>query len=445
MKKLLLILLCPILLLTSCSKSGINPQSMEDVIVDKKWWDTTDEDGMLLTEEGDFYYLQVCQQDSLMGTWIIDGDLIKLRFYVNSIEYTALIGAVTSYTDTELKINAETNDPNLQGNYVFTTEFTQECTYIPDNAFERCLIALGYDDELDNYVNTKNIIDIKHLSLFNLNMNGTVSNYEITDLTGIESFINLETLLLSDTTNLWKNTSSGNDDIYHKVSSLDLTHNPKLRALSIGSRSTLTSLDLSNNPLLTHLSASPNNGGGSIFTDLDLSNNPLLSHLSLTNSVAFNLDISNNLLLKKLRLRNCISINLENVNSLKHIDVSSTTNLNLNIENKIELECLHIRDCNIANLNLSSCENLKELVLRELPSLVKLDMRNGNNLNMTGVASYGVPTIYIQNSPTLSCISVDDGTLWESYNNNGEGFLTFQGTSIWFMIPQNCIFSDNCQ
>ncbi len=439
MKKLLLILLCPILLLTSCSKSGVTPQTMEDTIIGKKWWDISEENGMLLTEEGDFYYLEVCKEDSLMGTWIIDGDLIKLRFYVNSIEYTLLIGEVTSYTDTELRIKAETNDPNLHANYVFTTEFLQECTYIPDNAFERCLIALGYDDVLDNYVNTKNIIDIKHLNLVDLsNTNGSSSDYEIADLTGIEYFINLETLLLSDTTNLWI-YSAEDVYIYHKVNSLDLTQNTKLRTLSIGN-STLTSLDLSNNPLLSHLSGSSN------FTDLDLSNNPLISHLALINSVDFNLDISNNILLKKLRLRNCISLNLENVNSLKHIDVTSITNLDLNIENKIELECLHIRDCNISDLKLSSCENLKELILREIPSLVKLDMRNGNNSNMTGVTYYGGPQIYIQNCIALTCISVDDGTLWESHNNNGEGFLTSsQGTSIWFMIPQNCIFSDNCQ
>lgn len=437
MKNLLLILLCPILLLTSCSKSDVTPQTMEDVIVGKKWWDVSEEDGILLSEGGDFYYLQVCKEDSLMGSWIIDEGLIKLRFYVNSIEYTALIGEVTSYTDTELKIKAETNDPNLQANYVFTTDFTQECTYIPDNAFERCLISLGYDDVLDNYVNTRNIIDIKHLSLFNFAVWST--DYEITDLTGIEAFINLETLLLSDTTNLWVYNWE-DDDLHHKVSTVDLTHNPKLRTLSIGN-STLTSLNLSNNPLLSHLSGSCN------ITNLNLSNNPLLNHLSLINSADFNLDVSSNLLLKRLRLSNCISIDLENLNLLKHIDVTSTTNLDLNIENKIELECLIIRHCNISDsdLNLSSCENLKELILYEIPNLVELDMRNGNNWNMTGVTHYGGPTIYIQNCTLLSCISVDDETLWEFFNDNGHGYLTSsQGPDIWFSIPQNCILSDNC-
>ena len=103
MKKLLLILLCSFLLLNSCSKSDVTPQSMEEILLGKEWWFIPDEEGMLLTEEGNFYYLQLCHQDSLLGTWIIDGDLIKLR--ANSIEYT--FGEVTSYSDTELKIKVQ--------------------------------------------------------------------------------------------------------------------------------------------------------------------------------------------------------------------------------------------------------------------------------------------------------------------------------------------------
>jgi len=242
MKKLLLILLTPILLLTSCSKSDVTPQTMEDVIVGKKWWDTTDEEGMLLSEEGKMYYIQVCQEDSLMGDWIIEEDLIKLRFYVNSIEYTALVAEVTSYTDTELRVKVETNDTNLQANYVLTTEFTEilgctdstaanynqlancddgscipfingctdslalnydslanmddgSCafqgthTYIPDDVFESELIAMGYDDMMNDYALTSTIESITSIGFGLCSSDGT--EQAPIDFTGIEAFSNL--------------------------------------------------------------------------------------------------------------------------------------------------------------------------------------------------------------------------------------------------------------
>ena len=322
MKKLLFILFAPIVLLTSCSKSGVTPLSMEDVIVDKKWWDTTDEDGMLLTEEGDFYYLQLCRQDSLLGTWIIDGDLIKLRFYDNSIEYTALIGEVTSYTNTELKIKAQTNDTNLQANYIFTTEFIEiigctdstaanynlsancddnSCitiingctdslalnynplanidngycayqgthTYIPDDKFEQALINLGYDNILDNYILSANINTITILDV-----GGQVDNWNlgISDLTGIEDFASLTNLKCSN----------------NPLTSLNLSNNTALTYLACGETS-LTGLDLSSNTALTYLYC-----GMSPITNLNLSQNTALTHLSCQSTLLINLDLSNN-------------------------------------------------------------------------------------------------------------------------------------------------------
>ena len=75
------------------------------------------------------------------------------------------------------------------GNYVFTTEYVEECTYVPDDAFERYLIDLGYDDKLDDFVKTENLIDVTSLKLFE-------SSSVINDLTGIEGFKSLEILLI---------------------------------------------------------------------------------------------------------------------------------------------------------------------------------------------------------------------------------------------------------
>ena len=58
-------------------------------------------------------------------------------------------------------------------------------TYVPNDNFEQALIDLGYDDVLDDYVVTDSINSVTVLN---------VSNDSISDLTGIEDFIALESL-----------------------------------------------------------------------------------------------------------------------------------------------------------------------------------------------------------------------------------------------------------
>ena len=55
-------------------------------------------------------------------------------------------------------------------------------TYVPDDNFEQELINLGYDSVLDDSVLTSSIDTITYLN---------VSYKQISDLTGIEDFINL--------------------------------------------------------------------------------------------------------------------------------------------------------------------------------------------------------------------------------------------------------------
>ena len=65
-----------------------------------------------------------------------------------------------------------------------------QSTYIPDDVFEQTLIDLGYDSgALNNYVETAILDKITYLD---------ISNKKIKDLTGIEGFINLQTLIYDD-------------------------------------------------------------------------------------------------------------------------------------------------------------------------------------------------------------------------------------------------------
>ena len=91
-------------------------------------------------------------------------------------------------------------------------------TYVPDDSFEKRLINLGYDNVLDNYVLTDEIINVTSLEVDNFSVN----SQKIQDLTGIEDFAALEYLYcqsnwiteldLSNNLNL-KNLSCNNNDL----------------------------------------------------------------------------------------------------------------------------------------------------------------------------------------------------------------------------------------
>ena len=121
--------------------------------------------------------------------------------------------------------------------------FSQQ-TYVPDDDFEQYLINEGYDNVLDDYVQTSAIdtISVLYLGFF-------ISN--ISDLTGLEDFTLLKTL-------------------------------------SIGANLNLTTLDVSHNTLLEHLSCSGNN-----LTTLDITANTSLIYLDCSDNQLTSLDLRN--------------------------------------------------------------------------------------------------------------------------------------------------------
>ena len=80
---------------------------------------------------------------------------------------------------------------------------------MPDNNFEQALIFFGYDDILDDSVNTNQIKFVE-----NLNLTSWISD-SISDLTGIEDFENLKYL-----------------QVYNQLlTELDLSNNTQLTTL----------------------------------------------------------------------------------------------------------------------------------------------------------------------------------------------------------------------
>ena len=191
-------------------------------------------------------------------------------------------------------------------------------TAIPDKNFEQALIDLGYDDLIDGYVLKSGVKNCKELD---------VSQKLISDLTGIESFINLKVLNCSSnqltTLDVSNNTAltylncsynlafKGFDSYY--ITTLDVSNNTSLTYLRCDGNK-LSALDVSNNTALEELICSANQ-----LTTLDVSNNTALTGLACNINKLTTLDVSNNIFLKILV---CSS------NQLTTLDVSNNTVLN---------------------------------------------------------------------------------------------------------------------
>ena len=145
-------------------------------------------------------------------------------------------------------------------------------TYVPDGNFEAYLEQNGMGDGiLNDSVLTANIINVTLL---------TLGNQSISDLTGIEDFVNLETLWCSQ--NLLTNGADG-------YGYLDLSNNTKLKEVECYENN-LTSLNVNNLSLLEELMCDNN-----YLTSLDLSDNTLLKNLESDNNLLNELDLSLNI------------------------------------------------------------------------------------------------------------------------------------------------------
>jgi Leucine-rich repeat (LRR) protein len=247
---------------------------------------------------------------------------------------------------------------NWSGAKDVTASFNVSCgqpdvtyTQIPDSNFEQKLIDLG----IDTGVSDGKVLTSKISNLTSLNVSGN----KISDLTGIQEFLALETLDVSN----------------NSLTTLDISKNTKLRNLT--SRiNKLTSLDTSNNLLLNKL-ISDNNS----LATIDISKNVSLDTLQIGFNKLTVLDVVNNINLKQLTFE---------ANQVKTIDASKNTKLTYLICNNNLLKSLDISK-NTSLIYFICDDN----------NLSYLNLKNGNNTLLDNV-------IYLKNNPNLTCIQVDD-------------------------------------
>jgi hypothetical protein len=259
------------------------------------------------------------------------------------------------------------------------SSFAQQYTAIPDANFEKKLIALGIDDVEDKQVLTSKINAISSLD---------VSSSSITDLTGIQDFINLTSL-----------KCGGN-----QLTNLDVSFNGALDQLFC-SFNNLISLNVSKNTELKILECSANQ-----LTDLDISKNIYLNELYCGANQLSSLDVSKNTALKKLacsynRLTN---LNLKNgnnsiLNTLEELDDF------FNFKNNPNLTCIQVDDENYSNANWAT--------IKDDTAVYSTDC------SILGTESHDFNEIAIYPIPTNGVLHIDNIVIEEASIYNALGSL----------------------
>ena len=305
----------------------------------------------------------------------------------------ALYGS--TYPALDLAGNSRIEDTTIDlGAYEYSTGCTDIIT-IPDANFETAL--LNHDPVIDT--NGDGLICRDEAEAFTGRIVSSVKN--ISDLTGIEAFINITELFvggnslssidLSQNTALTTLYCQGNN-----LSSIDISHNTALRLFSCEANQ-ITSLDLSANTQLENLRCSNNQ-----LSALDVSDLSSLGTLGCYNNQITNIDLSNNGDLRVLTISG---------NSLTTLDVSANTLLsdlncsfnqltNLDLSNNLYLRKLQVTETSLTNLDLSLNTYLEELFCNN-NQLATLNIANGNNANIS--------IFRADNNPDLICIKIDAG------------------------------------
>lgn len=245
-----------------------------------------------------------------------------------------------------LSIDSEPFDVLIDDIQVYDPNAIQY-TSIPDLNFENKLIALGIDSGIpDGKVETSKIQSVTSLD---------ISYSEIKNITGIEDFTSLTSLICND----------------NEINVLNISKNTKLQYLDCSSTMVYL-LDFSNNPELTHINVSKN----PYVTKIDVSNNLKLTNLNCSTTSISRLDVSKNTKLTALNCKQIYIMDLdlsyntaltsldcsENYNSLTTLNLKNGNNSNFipansNFTNNAYLTCITVDNQNYSNDNWSSLKD----------------------------------------------------------------------------------------
>lgn len=252
--------------------------------------------------------------------------------------------------------------------------FSLDCTAtttIPDANFEQAIIDLGYDrGPINGKIFTGNVSSLSSLIL---------SNKEISDLTGIEAFVNLELLSVRN----------------NNLTNIDLSSNTKLTNITLDNNQ-LTTFNANSNLNLVYLSCNDN-----LLTSIDIKQNTLLDSFWGNNNKLVDLDFSKNPNLRILEAKNNLLTNLNITASekIERVDIAENKLTILNLFSNKKLERLHADDNAITSLDVRLNTDLTRLTIKN-NKLHSLSAKNGFNSNMYTFETTG--------NSNLFCIEVDN-------------------------------------
>jgi len=197
------------------------------------------------------------------------------------------------------------SDDNSNDDSINNSPDTVEKTAIPDVVFEQYLVDNSIDDVVDGEVTTASLASVVTVILDNLN---------ITNLTGIEDFVNLDNLWLQNT----------------NLTNLNVSNNVLLKFLYFDNNN-ISNIDVSRLNSLEKLSFINNN-----VQSINVSANPNLQILEISGNNILNLDVSSNSDLFTLKTSNnpltCIQVNPEQLNNIP-------INWEIDIDDEYSLDC----------------------------------------------------------------------------------------------------------
>lgn len=268
-----------------------------------------------------------------------------------------------------------------------------------------------------------------------------IANSNITDLTGIQNFINLEVL----------------DCSFNHLSSIDVSGLASLEFLTTHNNVELVSLNTSNCVNLLSILLDDNFNLPTNLQTMNVSNCSSLTYLYVIGSQINNLNLSDCFGLTDLTIfggaltnlnvsglsnletlecsnNNLSSIDLTGCIGLKYLLLGGNSITNLNLSEYQNLLQVHISFNNLINLNLTNCINLNYLDIDNNPQLQTLDLQGCTSLpfiftlesqlssvNLSGLTSLSEVHINNANLSSINLSGCLNLTIAYLYNNNLTG------------------------
>jgi hypothetical protein len=262
--------------------------------------------------------------------WVVLDETENTTINIDNLNYS------TNYEAQIQHLYSETNISGFSSSLLFTTSapLLSDLTYVPDNNFEQALIDEGLDDVLDNYVLTNNINSIGFLD---------VSDKNISDLTGIEDFTELETFGCSN----------------NSITTLDLSSN---HIMEFGcDNNQLTSLILNAEARVVDCS-------NNLLTALNVPTG--IANLQCNNNNIISLDLSKT---TELSILNCSNNNLEfldfrngeNGQISSSYDFNTGDDYSFDATNNPNLTCIFVDDATFSTSNWKKVDATTHFVLNE--------------------------------------------------------------------------------